>query len=115
MKLLGKTLMFISAVFVLILIGLISYSCADTCTAKYPAGKTVTLTATPCPGYRFVKWEGGCTGTFPICTVKMDASKTVKADFEPIPYPEHVRLIDYFNITPQQIRGCRNQKGLIHL
>jgi hypothetical protein len=102
--------------FIAVLVTIIIFCCntyADTCIAKYPAGKVVTVTATPCPGSRFVKWEGACTGVFPICTVKMTAHQTVNAVFELIPYPEHVRLIDLLIITPEQIGQCRDHNGFI--
>lgn len=42
-------------------------SCGMDCTGSY-VGST-TLTASPGTGWRFVEWEGGCSGTATTCTV----------------------------------------------
>ncbi|HPS02437.1 MAG TPA: InlB B-repeat-containing protein, partial [Candidatus Sumerlaeota bacterium] len=52
---------------------------------SYLAGTTVTLTATPNAGYRFVNWTGAVTSTSPQTAVVMDAAKSVTANFELIP------------------------------
>jgi len=54
-------------------------SCPATCSAPFPEGTMVTLTATPDPGSRFDHWEGACTAD--PCTVTMDADKAVTAVF----------------------------------
>ncbi len=56
----------------------------------YPVGSTVTLTAAPGKGQRFVRWEGDVpTGseTAPTLTLTMSANRTVRAVFERIPSP----------------------------
>jgi trimeric autotransporter adhesin len=45
-----------------------------------PAGSTVTLTATPAPGYAFAGWQGACTGTG-SCQVVMNGPASVTAQF----------------------------------
>jgi len=54
-------------------------NCTPTCTAGFPPGASVTLTAVPAPGSMFVGWSGACAGTGP-CTVTMDAAKDVHAE-----------------------------------
>ncbi len=44
-------------------------------------GTSVTLTAKPVMGYRFVKWTGDVTGTDLSVTVIMDSDKTATANF----------------------------------
>ena len=61
-------------------------NCGNDCTQAFPHGTNVTLTATPDPAYVFNRWTGACTGTNPVCTVKMDAAKTATAEFV-INYP----------------------------
>ena len=56
-------------------------NCGSACSAGFPHGTDVTLTATPASGSTFVGWEGeGCpdTGT---CTVEMDRVREVTATF----------------------------------
>ncbi len=49
-------------------------------THTYPSGTVVGVTATANSGYQFDHWEGACTGSG-ICSVTMDATKTVSAHF----------------------------------
>jgi len=51
------------------------------CTAVFPRGTVVNLTATPDPGWSFGGWSGACTGTSPTCTLTMDSDKWVGAYF----------------------------------
>jgi hypothetical protein len=51
----------------------------------YEFGTTVTLTAVPAAGYRFVNWTGDVTGTEASILVTMSGVRTVTANFEPIP------------------------------
>jgi len=52
---------------------------------SYDENTTVTLTATPDPGYEFTEWTGDVSGTNPVINVYMDADKTVTAVFTPLP------------------------------
>jgi uncharacterized repeat protein (TIGR02543 family) len=47
----------------------------------YDVGTTVTLTATPNPGWRFDAWSGDLLGSTNPATLSMDADKTVTATF----------------------------------
>ncbi|HPS01650.1 MAG TPA: sugar-binding protein, partial [Candidatus Sumerlaeota bacterium] len=51
----------------------------------YEFGTTVTLTAAPAAGYRFVNWTGDVTGTEASILVTMNGARTVTANFEQIP------------------------------
>jgi hypothetical protein len=56
-------------------------SCGSDCSEMYLGGAQVTLEAAPCTGAVFAGWTG-CSGTNgATCTVTMDGSKTVTADF----------------------------------
>jgi hypothetical protein len=48
---------------------------------RYDDGKTVTLEAVPNPGYSFTKWSGDLSDSNSTATLKMDADKSVKANF----------------------------------
>src|SRR6185437_6004383 len=47
-----------------------------TCTANFDDGTTLTLTATPQPGYAFTGWTGSvCAGTGP-CVISVNSNET---------------------------------------
>ncbi|NKI34776.1 hypothetical protein HFP89_06315 [Wenzhouxiangella sp. XN79A] len=54
--------------------------CPGTCSAEFPSGTEVTLTATPSAGFAFDSWSGDCSGDGP-CTISMDGPRAVTADF----------------------------------
>src|SRR5262249_39056772 len=56
-------------------------SCPPTCTASYPTGQQVTLTATPRQFFLFTGWGGACSRTATMCSLTMDGAKTVSAGF----------------------------------
>src|SRR5207249_866094 len=56
-------------------------TCGTNCSASYPTGTLVTLTASPAADAIFGGWSGGaCTGTG-SCTVTLTAATTVTATF----------------------------------
>jgi hypothetical protein len=57
-------------------------SCTPTCSAPYPAGTTVTLTATPAAGSSLTSFAGCTPGANNTCTVVMTSVKTVTATFQ---------------------------------
>lgn len=57
-------------------------NCGDTCLAACNSGAVVSLSATADPGSTFAGWSGeGCLGTG-LCTVIMNANKTITANFQ---------------------------------
>ncbi|UJA19816.1 hypothetical protein HJD18_06075 [Thermoleophilia bacterium SCSIO 60948] len=50
----------------------VGIDCGATCSADYPSGQSVALTATPEPGSVFDHWDGACTGVEATCTVMAD-------------------------------------------
>jgi hypothetical protein len=58
-------------------------NCGRTCSAGYPNGTSVTLTATPGAGFAFSGWSGACTGTG-SCSVSMTSAQTVNATFRKV-------------------------------
>ena len=55
--------------------------CGGTCSASFPTGNSVTLTATAAPGSTFAGWTGDCSGA--DCSVVMDVNRSVTATFNP--------------------------------
>jgi len=52
----------------------------------YTYNQTVTLTATPASGYKFIEWSGAATGTNANTTVTMNSNKSLIAKFEQATY-----------------------------
>lgn len=61
-------------------------SCPGSCTASFPAGTVVALSATPGAGSEFSGWSGACSGAAQ-CTVTMNGTRTVTATFAVVPPP----------------------------
>jgi len=55
-----------------------------TCSADFPVGTSVTLTAEARSGYQFVKWDGDCAfaGSATTCVLEMDATRDAIAIFD---------------------------------
>ncbi len=49
--------------------------------SAYDSGTTVTLTAKPANGYKFIGWSGDATGSNASISVKMDRDKEISAEF----------------------------------
>ncbi|MGC1872629.1 MAG: alkaline phosphatase family protein [Acidobacteriaceae bacterium] len=56
-------------------------NCPGTCTASFPKGTAVALTATAEEGATFAGWSGACTGTAK-CSLTLTATATVTPTFE---------------------------------
>ncbi len=55
-------------------------ACGQACSASYPTGMAVTLSAAATPGSEFSGWSGDCTGS-ESCVVTMDTARAVAASF----------------------------------
>jgi uncharacterized repeat protein (TIGR02543 family) len=57
-------------------------NCGSTCSAKFPQGTTITLTAIPAPGLSFVSWTNGCVSSTPTCTLIIGKDTSAQANFK---------------------------------
>jgi len=60
--------------------------CVATCASDWDGGQTVTLTAAPAAGKRFIRWGGACTGNLTDCTLALAGNMSVTAVFAPEAY-----------------------------
>jgi hypothetical protein len=59
--------------------------CPGDCRGDFYEGTTVTLAASPAPGWSFSTWGGSCSGTSPTCTLEMNSNwDAVSASFVPV-------------------------------
>gem|GEM_PF-2997876 len=58
-------------------------SCGTTCSIPVTSGSSLTLTATSDAGTTFTGWGGACSGTWPTCTLTVNANTSVSAKFDP--------------------------------
>jgi hypothetical protein len=58
--------------------------CGTECIHRFASGATVTLTAAPTGGARFIGWTGACKGNTLTCEVEMDETRSVHAAFEAV-------------------------------
>ena len=68
-------------------------NCGPTCTFQshsYPTGTVVSLSASPESGSTFTGWSGGGCSTIPTCTLVMNSTQAVTADFAPSGYAAQV-------------------------
>ena len=73
--------------------------CGTSCSASYPSGTAVTLTASPASGSAFTGWSGGgCSGTG-TCTVTVTATTTVIATFAPLAVPPLTAILSLNTTT----------------
>jgi len=55
--------------------------CGTTCSASFPYGTLVTLTAGPEQGWKFAGWSGACQGPNDTCQLNITQAQAVTAEF----------------------------------
>jgi len=55
--------------------------CGAVCSAEFPEGAVVTLTASAPSGSAFIQWSGACAGSAAACQVTMTGALAVTAEF----------------------------------
>jgi len=72
-------------------------ACTASCASDWDGGQTVTLTATPAGGMRFVRWGGACSGSS-VCNPTLAPSTVVTALFAPQTYRLTVGVLGRGNV-----------------
>jgi hypothetical protein len=85
-------------------------SCPGTCAAAFPAGGTVTLTATPATGSVFRGWAGACSAD--PCAVT-PGEPQVTATFAPAPPQVGQLVINEIHADPDPGQGDVNGDGVV--
>jgi subtilisin family serine protease len=62
-------------------------ACGNDCAENYMPSTVITLNATAAQGSVFDGWTGACAGQSTVCTVTMDADKSIGASFRLAPAP----------------------------
>jgi hypothetical protein len=62
--------------------------CPGTCKTGFDRGSTVSLSARPLAGSRFVAWSSACSGAAAACLVTMSADQSVVATFAAVRLPK---------------------------
>jgi redox-regulated HSP33 family molecular chaperone len=69
--------------------GSVSEEIVQARTTEHPHGTVVELTASPAPGWEFIRWEGDLDGDENPATLTIDEAKSVTAIFTEIPEEEY--------------------------
>lgn len=67
--------------------------CGAQCSANFPSGTPVTITAQAAAGSQFSGWGGACSGTNPQCSVVMNGNRIVTANFTTVTTSRILTLI----------------------
>lgn len=83
--------------------------CTAACESDWDSGQTVTLSAAPTSGMRFIRWGGACTGTLD-CTLTLSGVTAVTALFAPQTYLLTVGVAGRGNVfTSSGTSVCRKR------
>ena len=66
----------------------------------YPVNQPVTITATANPGFKFLRWSGDLTGTYPSGVVTMSLPRNVMAQLGTVPYIAPTGVMNAVGPTP---------------
>ena len=61
--------------------GNLGINCGKICSATVVQGTSATVTANPDAGFRFGSWTGGCAGSGATCTLAVNATTQLQANF----------------------------------
>lgn len=85
----------------------VAIDCGSTCTTTVAMNTTITLQAQPATGSVFGGWTGACAGSGRTCTVTLNASKSVTANFAsgaagPLPEPSQFVAQQYRDVLGRE-------------
>lgn len=99
-------------------------SCPGTCSAPFPAGSRVILTAKSGLGSYFPHWSGDCVGSYRFCNVLVDQDRIAEATFTPqtnnlvfvssVTYPANLGGLDAYDTECNRLAtaaGINNETG----
>jgi uncharacterized protein (TIGR03437 family) len=66
----------------------------------FPQNSQVTITATPNPGFKFRRWGGDLTGSYPVGAITMSVPRSVVAQVDPVPYIAPAGVTNAAGTTP---------------
>jgi phospholipase C len=84
--------------------------CPSTCSAKFPKGASVKLTASPRTGSAFAGWSGACAGSA-TCAVALTSAKLVTATFND--RTANLSLLNHIVFMVQENRSFDNYMGAL--
>jgi hypothetical protein len=86
------------------------------CSASYPSGTTITLTATPGAASTFGGWSGSCSGTGTCAMTTSTTDRAVVATFTPTAVGSHAIAFESFRLSVNEIWKVNpDGTGLIRL
>jgi hypothetical protein len=56
-------------------------ACGSSCTALFPVGTQLKLSALANAGFELESWQGGCSGSDPVCALTVTAATQIRATF----------------------------------
>lgn len=78
-------------------------SCGSDCSESYSPATNVTLSAVAAAGSIFSNWSGDCSGVLPTCTLRINETRNVTANFSFTNSPPvvefHNRFSDHYFVT----------------
>ncbi|MBV9483701.1 MAG: hypothetical protein JO249_23550, partial [Acidobacteria bacterium] len=83
-------------------------NCPQSCTAGFPGGTQVILTARPAAGFPFAGWSGACSGTGTSCTLTVKAASSATATFN-----GSVALLNHIVFMAQENRSFDHYFGAL--
>jgi hypothetical protein len=86
-------------------------NCPGQCTALFPKGTTVTLSAAPDSGQTFNGWGVACAGTDPVCELRLSADTNVSATFGGETFAGIVAVDGNGEVIGQIIGGANTLSG----